>query len=121
MKKEKTAFGKFYSTLRKKHGQNIKDAALILNVSIGYISRVEYGEKEIPKHWIDIIIESYNLSIEEINALNDSIKNTPSTRRISIKDIEDSQINLIMNIISDPKERDELIKLTKERLSQFRK
>lgn len=69
-----TAFGEFVRILRIKRHQVMGDMAEILNTSTPFLSAVENGKKNVPDSWIRKIIEYYQLSSEEQEALCEAVE-----------------------------------------------
>lgn len=120
MKKTYTPFGIYFSKLRKKRKQSISEAAKLLGVSIAYISSVEHGDREIPAEWRTKIASIYNLNSEEAKELNEAYFNTPSTKKISLSDIESCMTNMINNLF-EGEDRKKALDGLKRRLNEFRK
>ena len=115
MEKSLTPFGIYFRRLRKKHSQTIYDLAKLFGVSAAYLSAIEHGKREIPSRWREIIIEQYSLSSDEIKELDDSIRKTPSNKRITINDVKEMFTNFIENVSSNEEQK----KLLSERLEEL--
>lgn len=64
-----TSFGKFTRALRIKRGELMKDMSKQIQVTPGYLSMVELGERKIPPIWLTRFIKSYNLDEEHTKLL----------------------------------------------------
>lgn len=91
-----TPFGRFLRKLRIDLFCGMKDMAGTLNVTMSYLSAVEMGRRNIPKHWEEIIGDSYNLTPEQRNELKKSIQNSVSSISINLKEKKDNQRSLAL-------------------------
>ncbi|MCQ2086913.1 MAG: helix-turn-helix domain-containing protein [Bacilli bacterium] len=119
MNKAYTPFGIYFSNLRKTRKQSITEAAKLLGVSIAYISSVEHGDREIPSDWRTKIPSIYNLNDKEVEELNTSYFETPSSKKISLSDIEYCFTNMINNLF-EGEEKEKMLEELKKRLNEFR-
>ena len=93
MKREYTKFGEELKVLRTRRHQSIQDMADVLEVSKGFLPRVESGKKAIPGDWIDILCDHYHLKpyprqiLEDAAALSKTriqiiLRQVPNYKRI---------------------------------------
>ena len=66
-------FGKFCRKLRIDRGELLADMAKKLEVTASYLSAVEVGKRAVPKEWLSILSEKYDLSSEEKKELQKAI------------------------------------------------
>ena len=115
-----TQFGEYFRILRIKHHEVLFDATKYLKVTSAYISSVEHGDREIPTEWRTKITSIYNLNSEEVKELNEAYFNTPSSKKISLSDIESCMTNMINNLFVG-EDRKKALEDLKKRLNEFRK
>ena len=68
-----TRFGKFCRKLRIDKGELLLDMANKLNVSAAFLSKVENGKSKPPMEWKQVIANTYRLTNEEINELDEAM------------------------------------------------
>lgn len=71
-----TPIGKFLRMLRLKNNEILKDMSTKLGISTALISSVETGKKKASDSFREKIIETYNLSDEDIKELDEAIVRT---------------------------------------------
>lgn len=91
-----TEFGKFTRTLRIQVGEVLYEMAQKLGVSSAFLSAVEVGKKNIPKNWLEILSEKYNLNDEQKENLSSAIEMSSKLVKIDFtnKTTEDKQFIL---------------------------
>lgn len=111
-----TEFGIFMRDLRLEFNHTQSDTAKLLDVTPSYVSAVELGKRDVPKSWVDKIIEHYNLSDEKIKELSEAIYTSNSftlkfgkveglrkecvlTLKNSLDTLTEEKINEIMKIL----------------------
>lgn len=67
-----TDYGKELRKIRIDRQELMKDMASRLGVSVAYLSAVETGKRKVPADWTSKILQHYNLSVEQANALRDA-------------------------------------------------
>lgn len=85
-----TDFGRILRKIRIDCNEILNDMAGKLNVSAAYLSAVEMGKRNIPKHWIDEIAKFYNLSEEERKALSNAADNSSKSITLNLENINKS-------------------------------
>lgn len=91
---ELTNFGIYVRKLRVDHSEYLKDMALKLGVTPTYLSAVERGKRNAPYRWVDVIVESYNLTSDESDVLTKAISESRYYDRLDISHLtfEDKQL-----------------------------
>lgn len=79
-----TKFGEFMRVLRVKNHEVMGDIAVLLEVSLPFLSAVENGKKNVPNEWIKKIVEHYNLKEEEIGELLESIEQSKTQIKLNL-------------------------------------
>lgn len=92
-----TSFGKFLRKLMIDSDQNLQDLAELFGVSVPFVSSVLMGKKNVPTKWIDIIIEYYDLTDEQIKELNENFDMSKSTIKIDLINCTSEQKNIAIN------------------------
>lgn len=91
-----TSFGEFVRILRIKHHEVMGDMAEMLGVKVPYLSAVENGKKNVPKEWIEKIIEHYNLSDAEESELKMAIEESKTQYKIKAEKANKIQRKAVM-------------------------
>ena len=94
MKRNVTSLGQFLRILRIRNGEVLFDMAKKLEVSSSFLSAVEYGDRGVPKSWVEILTEKYSLDEEKQNELVDAITRAKSEIQVSLKDKSSEDIDL---------------------------
>ena len=82
-----TEFGKFTRKLRIEINETLYNMAQKLGVSSAFLSSVEIGNKSIPKNWLELLSEKYNLNkeqkeeLEKVIALSNKIMKVDFTNK----------------------------------------
>ena len=79
-----TRYGEFMRILRIKNHEVMGNMAEVLGASLPFISAVENGKKNVPKEWIDKIIQHYNLNNSEQEELMASIEESKTQTKIDM-------------------------------------
>ena len=80
-----TKFGKFCRKLRIERDEILRDMAKVFNVTVSYLSAVENGVRAIPTGWKEILIDAYNLTVNEIKELEMAIIDTNEEIKIKLR------------------------------------
>lgn len=91
-----TSFGKFCRKLRIDNGKLLFDMAQQLGVSSAFLSKVENGKAKPPVGWENTIINSYDLSEEQVSELQSSIYEARCTDAINISDMSTSDKDMML-------------------------
>ena len=78
-----TRLGEFLRIIRIRHHQVMGDMAKILDTSTPFLSAVENGKKNLPNEWVQKIINSYNLSIDEQIEFKNAIEESKTQYKIN--------------------------------------
>jgi len=89
-----TKFGEFMRILRVKNHEVMGDTAKLFGVKLPFISTVESGKRNVPEEWVPIIIEHYNLTLEEQEQLMDAIEHSKTQMKINLTDASNAQRRL---------------------------
>lgn len=81
---EYTKFAEYLRVLRVKNHENMGDTAKLLGVNVAFVSAVETGKKNVPKDWVDKIVEHYNLNAQEKAELVQAIEDSKTTSKINL-------------------------------------
>ncbi len=110
---KKTEFGKYVAKLRVTYDQTQKEMANILSVSGAFLCKVENGRANPILEWVDILAESYSLSLEEEEELRRIIlveRNKSSyIKNLTVGD-QDLVFLLVEKISDMPSDKKEKIK-----------
>lgn len=77
-------FGKLFRTYRINHGENLKDAGQFLGVTSSFVSAVELGKRKIPKDWLQLIVNHYNLNAKEEKELAIAIEESKTSLDVNL-------------------------------------
>ncbi len=80
-----TKFGEFMRVLRVKNHEVMGDIAVLLEVSLPFLSAVENGKKNVPNEWIKKIVEHYSLKGEEVSELLEVIEQSKTQIKLDLK------------------------------------
>ena len=83
-----TKFGEFVRLLRVKNHEVMGDMAKLLGTSTSNLSAVENGKKNVPKGWIPIIVEHYNLEGESVQNLYKAIEDSRTQMKLDLKNVD---------------------------------
>jgi len=86
-----TKFGEYIRILRIKNHEIMSDMANFLDTSLPFLSAVENGKKNVPKHWVDKIVNYYNLNESEKRELEESIEFSKTQMKITLTNSSESQ------------------------------
>lgn len=76
-----TKIGQTLKIIRIKHSEVMFDMAKKLGVTSSYLSAVETGKRAFPEHWLEKIVDLYNLTAEEKSELEEAaIKSSKSIK-----------------------------------------
>ena len=92
-----TSLGKFLRTFRIQQGELLKDMAERLDVAPAYLSSIENGKRNPARKFINNIISSYELSAQEIDALNRAYSETLNEVSFSTANSTDNQRDLCIS------------------------
>lgn len=93
--------GKILRILRINAGDNMRDMANKLDLSISYLSAIENGKRNVPANFEEKIIKNYNLSEEERNNLREAISFSMEKIKVDVSDISDKKRKLIYSLSKD--------------------
>ncbi len=79
-----TKFGEYVRILRIKNHEVMGDMAKALGTSLPFLSAVENGKKNVPKDWIEKLVEHYQLSNEEQIELKKSIEESKTQMKLNL-------------------------------------
>ncbi len=91
-----TRFGELFRIYRIKKGETLYDASKFLGVTNSFVSAVELGKKKVPKKWLEIIVEHYNLTGDEINELEMAINESKNNIKVDLSKSLSFQRDLAM-------------------------
>ena len=92
-----TSLGKFLRTFRIQQGELLKDMAKKLEVAPAYLSSIENGKRNPTKKFMNNIIESYELSSGDIDALNRAYSETLNEVNFNTANSTDNQRDLCIS------------------------
>lgn len=81
-------FGEYVRILRIKHHEVMGDMAKALDTSLPFLSAVENGKKNVPKDWIQKLVEHYKLNNDEVKDLEKAIEESRTQMKIRLIDTE---------------------------------
>lgn len=84
-------FGEFLRQQRIRHHEVMGDTAKMLGVSVPFLSAVESGKKNVPKAWINKLIEHYQLNSDQQVDLNHAIEESKTQLKLNLVSSTDSQ------------------------------
>lgn len=79
-----TKFGEYVRVLRVKNHEVMGDLAKVLNTSLPFLSAVENGKKNVPKDWVQKLVEHYNLDDKERKDLEASIEESKTQMKLNL-------------------------------------
>lgn len=91
-----TKFGEFMRILRIKRGILMKDTANVLGVQTPFLSAVENGKRKIPDYWYEKIVDAYNLSEKDKDALRNAIDDSVNNIKFDLNNCDNYQRNLVL-------------------------
>lgn len=106
-----TLFGKFCRKLRIDTGELLKEMADKLEVTSSYLSAVENGKRNVPKDWVNILINEYSLNADEQRELLQAIEGSKISNKIDMKGYGNEDKTLIMAFARELKDLDESNKM----------
>jgi len=103
-----TAFGKFCRKLRIDSGELLRDMAEdVLDVTASYLSAVEIGKRTVPKKWIGILVDHYNLNEDQKVELQKAVDLSQKSIKVSIGDFGEGDKELMLSFARRFKELEE--------------
>lgn len=91
-----TNFGKFCRKQRIDNGKLLFDMANQLGVSSAFLSKVENGKAKPPIEWEKIISTNYDLTEEQLEELEMSIKEARNRKMVKIPDVAEKDGDLML-------------------------
>jgi len=116
-----TAFGKFLRKLRIDLYCNMKEMSDNLNVTVSFLSAVETGKRNIPKHWRNLIVTIYDLDARLQAELDESIDKSLAEIKLNLDNLSEKQKDLALifsrklDMLDDDNINEILINLNKEK------
>ena len=102
-----TQVGKFLRQMRMNNNEILKEMATKLDVTSAFLSAVENGKKKMPKSMRNKIVKKYDLSEEDIEALDNAILESNDTVEINIRSLPDDRKGLAISFARTFGELDE--------------
>ena len=81
-----TKFGEYVRVLRIQRHEIMGDMADKLGTTTPFLSAVENGRKNVPKEWLEKIVELYSLSGKEAKELSDAIEDSKLQTKIDLRE-----------------------------------
>lgn len=91
-----TLFGKFVRKLRIDNSELLKNMANKLSVTSSYLSAVENGKRNVPREWIDIISEKYQLSTSERKELVNVVEQSQLDLKVDLRGLDSEDKSLVL-------------------------
>ncbi|MFC4305818.1 transcriptional regulator [Cohnella boryungensis] len=82
-----------------------------LEVTSSYLSAVENGKRNVPKDWVNILINEYSLNADEQRELLQAIEGSKISNKIDMKGYGNEDKTLIMAFARELKDLDESNKM----------
>lgn len=86
-----TEFGKELKKILIDNNSRIYDLAHELGVTSAFVSSVICGKKSVPKDWIQVIVNKYNLTQEQEQSLIDKMINSKKTVVFDLSKLNNAQ------------------------------
>lgn len=86
-----TSFGKFLRKLRVDHGSTLREMALKLDISSGYLSAIELGKRAVPGDLVYKLQINYELSDKESNEIKSLVESEAKSIQVNLQDANDKQ------------------------------
>lgn len=102
-----TRFGEVMRILRIKHHEVMGDTAKLLNVTTPFMSAVENGKRNVPDGWFNILIDHYNLSVEEQQELQEAIDASKTQIKINLIQTEKFKREMALQVARSFDDMDE--------------
>ena len=111
-KKEQTVEGSVLAPLRAKVGKSQLELAQILDTSQHKISRIEIGRQDLPKEWLDHLVEHFSISPEWVRA---NVKSESEDRDYEMQILRQEVENLRQRV----EDKEQIIGILKGTLEQL--
>lgn len=98
MEKKKTNFGKEIKKLMIDNDENLINLALILNVTVPFVSSVLNGNRNVPDTWFNILKEHYNLDDKQLDNLKILAEESKDTIKVDLTKCNDNQRGLAVQL-----------------------
>ena len=92
-----TKVGKFLREMRLNNDEILKEMAVKLGVTSAFLSAVENGKKKMPASMRNKIVKKYELSDEDIEALDNAILESNDSVEINIRSLPDDRKGLAIS------------------------
>lgn len=92
-----TQVGKFLRQMRMNNDEILKEMATKLGVTSSFLSAIENGKKKMPKSMRNKIVKKYDLSTEDIEALDNSILESNDTVEINVRSLSNDKKGLAIS------------------------
>lgn len=92
-----TDFGKVCRRLRLEVNENLGDMAQRLGMKSSFLSAIENGKKNVPKTLCESIKEEYSLTSGQYAELVDAAETSKLQIKIQMKDMQNSDRNLVLS------------------------
>ena len=112
MKKQETVEGSVLAPLRAKVGKSQLELAQILDTSQHKISRIEIGRQDLPKEWLDQLVEYFGISPEWVRS---NVKSESEDRDYEMQILRQEVENLRQRV----EDKDQIIGILKGTLEQL--
>ena len=112
MKKQETVEGSVLAPLRAKVGKSQLEIANLLKTSQHKISRIEIGRQDLPKEWLDYLVEYFVISPEWVRA---NVKSESEDRDYEMQILRQEVENLRQRV----EDKDQIIGILKGTLEQL--
>lgn len=92
-----TQVGIFLRQMRMGNNEILKEMATKLDVTSAFLSAIENGKKKMPKSMRNKIVKKYDLSKEDIDALDNAILESNDTVEINIRHLSNDRKELAIS------------------------
>ena len=89
-----TKYGELMRILRVKTHEVMGDTAKLLGVKVPFVSAVESGKKNVPKEWLPILIEHYQLDSSQQSELYNAVESSKTQMKINLMSATNTQRRL---------------------------
>ena len=90
-----THLGKTLRIIRINSGDNMRDMADKLGLSVSYLSAIENAKRNIPVGFEEKILDAYHLSEEEKKSLHEDIELSTDQVKVKMSDLDERQKKIL--------------------------
>ena len=105
---ERSSFGKEIKKLMVDNDESLIDLAILLDVSIPFVSSVISGKKNVPENWLEKISTHYRLNLQEQNYLKDLADESKQMLKINLTNCSKPQRGLALQLQRNLNNLDEI-------------